>query len=111
MADIAALKQMYRRLARIKTTEGTLDAQKQWLETAFTTRADAADAGGFQASSRSFEGLTFTGIWKGASDEERAQALMEALDDIDREIAAEAADEVTPTPIAALMPRVITAPR
>lgn len=111
MADTQALKRIYRRLARINTSEGTLSAQKTWLQATFLTRGTAADAGGFEASSSSFEGGSFAGLWRGSTTEDRALALVWALDEIDAEIAAAAAGTVAPVPTAVLMPRVICAPR
>jgi hypothetical protein len=112
MADIQALKRIYRRLAIIQSeAPNGLAEQKTWLTTQFTTRATGADAGGFQAGASSFEGGSFSGAWKGASEEDRATALVIALEEIDLEIEAEDADEMIPVPTAVLMPRVVCAPR
>lgn len=112
MADIQALTRIYRRLAIIQSdAPHALTDQRDWLTTTFTSRATEADEGGFQAGSTSFDGHSFSGVFRGATSEERATALAAALDQIDAEIVAEAADEVTPAAAAVLLPRIITAPR
>ena len=111
MADIQTLRRIYRRMAKLKAADSTLAAQKVWLEETFLKRAGEADEGGFQATNDSFEGSSFAGLYKGASAEDRALALDDALSELEAEIAAEAAEEEAPQPIAALIPRVITAPR
>jgi hypothetical protein len=111
-ADIEALCRIYRRLATINATAPkALADQKTYLETLFVTRAGKADGGGLQAASTSFEGGAFSAVYKGSSDEERALALDMALTQIQAEIDAAADDEVTPAPTAALLPRIICAPR
>ena len=110
MADLQTLKRLYRRMAKL-TAGDDLAAQKTWLEETFLKRAGEADGGGFQATNDAFEGSSFAGIYKGSSAEDRALALDDALTEIEAEIAAADADEAKPQPIAALIPRVITAPR
>lgn len=110
MADIQTLKRLYRRMAKLKAGDELAD-QKAWLEETFLKRAGEADEGGFQATNDSFEGSSFAGLYKGASAEDRALALDDALSEIEAEIAAVEADEAKPQPIAALIPRVICAPR
>lgn len=112
MADLESLKRMYRRLALIKAeTPVTLRTQKLYLESLFVPRAEKADGGGMQATSTSFEGGAFAAVFKGSSDEERAVALLNAIEDIEREIAAETDGAAAPLAVAALLPRVICAPR
>jgi hypothetical protein len=110
MADIADLIDVYRLLAVINGG-ATLAGQRTWLLTTFTTRGTGADAGGFQPGSSSFEGGSFSGAFRGSSEEDRAVALMKAIRDIDAEIAAAAAGEVAPAQTAVLLPRVVTSPR
>lgn len=112
MADIEALKGNYRLLATATANGGaTLAGQRTWLFNLFVTRATDGDAGGFQPSSTSFEGGSFSGLFRGSSSEERAQALRWAIEEIDREIAAVAAGTVTPAGPSVLIPRIVCAPR
>lgn len=112
MADLESLKRMYRRLALIEAAEPkALEDQKTYLEGLFVTRADKANKGGLQATSTSFEGGAITAVFKGSSDEERATALLNAIEEIEAEIAAEEAGSEVPLRVAAIMPRVICAPR
>ena len=112
MADLQTLTRLYRRMAKLKADHPKgLAEQKGWLEETFLKRAGEADEGGFQATNDAFEGSSFAGVYKGASAEDRALALDTAITEIDAEIAAVEADDTQPQPIAALIPRVITAPR
>lgn len=112
MADIQTLTRLYRRMAKLKANAPRgLAEQETWLEETFLKRAGEADEGGFQATNDAFEGSSFAGVYKGASAEDRALALDAAIAEIEAEIAAVEADEDAPQPIAALIPRVIQAPR
>jgi hypothetical protein len=112
MADTQTLKRLYRRMAKLSAAAPKgLAEQKAWLEETFLKRAVEADGGGFQALSDSMEGSTFAGAYKGASAEDRALALEDALTEIEAEIAAEEADEAAPAAIGCIIPRVICAPR
>lgn len=109
MADLQSLTRIYRRLAQ--ENGGTdLSAQKTWLVTTFMVRASGADAGGFQPSATSFEGGSFSGLFRGASEEERAISLLNAIEEVEAAIAAADAGTVAPPAVATLLPRVITAP-
>lgn len=111
MADIQTLKRLYRRMAKLSAEAPKgLAEQKTWLEETFLKRAGEADEGGFQALSDSVEGSSFAGAYKGASAEDRALALDDALSEIESEIAAAEVDEAAPAAIAAILPRVIRAP-
>ncbi len=110
MADIADGTRIYRRLA-LNKAGSALASQLIWLNTTFMIRAEGADAGGFQPGSSSFEGGSFSGLFRGLSEEDRAVALLNAIEEIESAIAAAADDTVAPAPTAVLLPRIITSPR
>lgn len=86
MADIQALKTIYRRLA--KQEAGTaLTAQKTYLEARFKVAAENMEDGDAVATGISRLGSNSTWLYRGATSEERAQALAGALADIEAEIA------------------------
>lgn len=107
MADVQALKRIYRRLAEAETNSGTLAEQKAWLLQTFVARAKEVDGGGFKATTANFEGGTFSGLYEGASAEDRALALDAAI----REIEAEIAGVTDLNKPAVLIPRFCNVPR
>lgn len=109
-ADIQALKRIYRLQARIKAGS-QLGDQKIWLETAFDAAATDAADGSPELTSTGYNGQSASTQFRGSNAEERAQALMLAIEDITVEIAAAVAGEDPPAPVGALLPRVVCAPR
>lgn len=85
-ADITFLTRMYRRLARINAGE-SLPAQLAWLEASFVAKATQADDGDVNAASQSYQGSAAAYIYRGSTAEERAEALDDAMRQIEEAIA------------------------
>lgn len=85
MADIQALKSIYRRLAKIEAGD-TLAAQKVYLEARFKAAALNVDEGDAVATAISRLGSNSAWLYRGATAQDRATALNGALADIEGEI-------------------------
>lgn len=79
---------MYRRLARINAGS-SLAAQKAWLETEFVGKANQEREHDASVTVTSYEGSSSTAIFRGATAAELAEALDDALRQIDEEIASD----------------------
>lgn len=79
---------MYRRLARINAGS-SLSAQKDWLETEFVGKANAEREHDARVTITSYEGSSSTAIFAGATAAEHAEALDDALRQIEEELASD----------------------
>lgn len=86
MADIQALKTIYRRLAKLEAGS-SLAAQKAYLEPLFKAHALNVDEGDAVATAISRLGSNSAWLHRGATAEERATAINGALADLEAEIA------------------------
>lgn len=85
MADIQALKTIYRRLAKLEAGNELAD-QKTYLEARFRAAAQNVDEGDPVATAISRLGSNSNWLYRGATAEDRATALTGALADIEGEI-------------------------
>lgn len=85
MADIQALKTIYRRLAK-QQAGNELAAQKTYLEARFAAAAENMDEGDAVAINIARLGSTSGWLYRGATAEERGLALHHAITEIDGEI-------------------------
>lgn len=99
VADIQSLKTIYRRLAKIEAGAALAD-QKAWLESKFVAHAGAVDEGDAVATAIGKLGSNSAWLWRGATAQERAEALNAALADIEAEIENDEGSAVTaPAPL------------
>lgn len=85
MADIQALKTIYRRLAKIEAGNLLAD-QKTYLEARFSAAAKNVDEGDPVNTAVGRLGSNSAWLYRGSNSEERAQAINGALADIEAEI-------------------------
>ena len=77
---------MYRRLAR-SNAGADLAAQAAFLTAAFLAKAALADDGDVNVQNQGYEGSSASFLYRGATAEERAEALDDALRQLEDEIA------------------------